>query len=157
MSLHWIRLRISRNSGWWIALQLAQVTQIIVVFEFLSFVKKQTTVWKIFRCGKVPCHKWKWSRWSKRRSSNSWSWKPSRRNSTRNPSRWFSSQLEGIERYTEYSLYHCPYLKEPNVPNGKITNYVLYYSTDPDKDLDEWEKEQFPGDILEATISNRVN
>ncbi|KAI6201744.1 hypothetical protein M3Y96_00874900 [Aphelenchoides besseyi] len=44
---------------------------------------------------------------------------------------------------------------EPEIPNGEITNYVIYYTKDPDKPLGEWQTETVPGDKLSELIANK--
>lgn len=45
---------------------------------------------------------------------------------------------------------------EPDVKNADdITNYIIYHSKDPDKPLDEWERETVPGDKLSDIITNK--
>lgn len=44
---------------------------------------------------------------------------------------------------------------EPDVSNGDITNYIIYYSKDPDKPLNEWDTETVSGDKLSEIVTNK--
>jgi hypothetical protein len=44
---------------------------------------------------------------------------------------------------------------EPEITNGDITNYIIYYSKDPDKPMDEWQKETVSGDKLSEIVTNK--
>uniref|UniRef100_A0A0N5CG51 EGF-like domain-containing protein n=1 Tax=Strongyloides papillosus TaxID=174720 RepID=A0A0N5CG51_STREA len=40
----------------------------------------------------------------------------------------------------------------PVLPNGKITNYILYYTKNPDDDLGDWKQMVVDGDLNKATV-----
>lgn len=45
--------------------------------------------------------------------------------------------------------------KEPNIPNGEVTGYDVYYSKNPDAPLAEWQKVSVPADKLNTVIGDR--
>ncbi|CAD6185909.1 unnamed protein product [Caenorhabditis auriculariae] len=40
----------------------------------------------------------------------------------------------------------------PKIPNGRITNYVVYYTKNPDSDIDEWQSETVPAENRNLTV-----
>uniref|UniRef100_A0A1I7ST69 Ig-like domain-containing protein n=1 Tax=Bursaphelenchus xylophilus TaxID=6326 RepID=A0A1I7ST69_BURXY len=45
--------------------------------------------------------------------------------------------------------------KEPDIPNGNVNEYIVYYSKDPDSPLDQWQKVAVPADKTVAVIGDR--
>lgn len=69
-----------------------------------------------------------------------------------------NGRFSSHKNYEKKGKNDFPFLffKPPKIPNGEVINYVLYYSKDPDKPLDSWTKETYPGDVNEAVISDKV-